>query len=112
MTMMGQRIKSRREQLNMSQDELAKKCGYTSRSTINKIELGQRNLPQSKVMAMASALGVHVGYLFGIADEEKSTEASDLSPKRQKIMDMIMQIPEEHLDWIHSLLRAILAKND
>lgn len=108
----GQRIKSRREQLNMSQDELAKKCGYSSRSTINKIELDQRNLPQPKVVAMATALGVHVGYLFGITDGENSTEASDFSLKRQKIMDMIKEIPEEHLDWVHSLLRVILAKND
>lgn len=108
----GQRIKARREQLNMSQDELAKKCGYSSRSTINKIELDQRNLPQPKVVAMANALGVHVGYLFGITDEENPTEASDLSPKRQQIMDMIKEIPEERLDWVHSLLRVILAKND
>ena len=33
-----QRIKERRESLGMSQEELAKKLGYKSRSTINKIE--------------------------------------------------------------------------
>ena len=35
----GQRIKVRREELNMSQEELAKRIGYKSRSSINKIEL-------------------------------------------------------------------------
>lgn len=34
----GQRIKVRREELNMSQEELAKRIGYKSRSSINKIE--------------------------------------------------------------------------
>ena len=34
----GERIKLRREELNLSQDELAKKVGYKSRSSINKIE--------------------------------------------------------------------------
>ena len=34
------RIKLRREELGMSQQELAYKLGYKSRSTINKIELG------------------------------------------------------------------------
>ena len=33
----GQRIKVRREELNMSQEELAKRIGYKSRSSINKI---------------------------------------------------------------------------
>ena len=32
------RIKARREKLGMSQEELATKLGYKSRSTINKIE--------------------------------------------------------------------------
>lgn len=44
-----ERIKLRREQLEITQDELAKKIGYTSRSTINKIELGKNDIPQSKI---------------------------------------------------------------
>ena len=35
----GQRVKIRREELGMSQEELAKKIGYKSKSSINKIEL-------------------------------------------------------------------------
>ena len=34
----GDRIKARRESLKMTQEELALKMGYKSRSTINKIE--------------------------------------------------------------------------
>ena len=34
----GDRIRKRRIELDLSQEELAKRCGYTSRSTINKIE--------------------------------------------------------------------------
>lgn len=37
--MLGDMIKKRREQIGMSQDELAQKVGYKSRSSINKIEL-------------------------------------------------------------------------
>ena len=35
----GERIKYRREQLGLSQDELARRLGYKSRSSINKIEM-------------------------------------------------------------------------
>lgn len=44
----GQKIKTRREELKMSQEELAQKCGYKSRSSINKIEMS-RDLPLKKV---------------------------------------------------------------
>lgn len=36
----GERIKFRREELGMSQEELAHKIGYKSRSAVNKIETG------------------------------------------------------------------------
>ena len=49
----GQRVKIRREELGMSQEELAKKIGYKSKSSINKIELGFRVLTQSKIKAIA-----------------------------------------------------------
>lgn len=60
-----QRIKSRREELNMSQDELAKKLGYRSRSSINKIEKGINDIPQSKILAFAIALNTTPEYLMG-----------------------------------------------
>lgn len=45
----GERIKFKREELDISQDELARRLGYKSRSSINKIELGLQNLNQSKI---------------------------------------------------------------
>ena len=41
------RIKARREELGMSQEELATKLGYKSRSTIYKIEMGNIDITQS-----------------------------------------------------------------
>lgn len=66
---LGNRIKSRRQELNMSQEELAIKCGYKSRSTINKIELGINDVPQSKINAIATALDSTVGYIMGWTSE-------------------------------------------
>ncbi len=59
------RIKARREQLNMSQEELACKLGYKSRSSINKIEKGENDIPQSKIIAFAKALDTTPGALMG-----------------------------------------------
>lgn len=73
----GARIKKRREELGMSQEELAKKVGYKSRSSINKIELDGRGLPQKKIVAFAKALQTSPAYLMGwidLANELKPTE--------------------------------------
>lgn len=61
----GTNIRIARERLNMSQAELAKKLGYKSRSSINKIESGENDIPQSKVLEFANALGVTVFDLMG-----------------------------------------------
>ena len=69
----GQRIKQKRIELNMSQDELAKKVGYKSRSSIQKIE-ASRNLPLDKVTKMARALGCSESYLMGWEDHSNKSK--------------------------------------
>lgn len=65
MLTIGARIKARREELRISQEELAKKLGYKSRSSVNKIELDSRNLTQSKIKAIADALETTPSYIMG-----------------------------------------------
>lgn len=50
--------------LHMSQDELAKRLGYKSRSSVNKMELGIQDVPQKKIKDIAKALGCTIGYLL------------------------------------------------
>lgn len=73
------RIKSRREELGLSQEELAKALGYKSRSTINKIELGINDITQSKIEAFAKALRTTPAYLMGW-EEKKSAYDNYPSP--------------------------------
>ena len=63
------RIKHRRQELNMTQDALAKKVGYKSRTSIHKIELGLTDLPQSKIIEFANALATTPEYLMGWQSE-------------------------------------------
>ena len=68
-------IKRLREQLGMSQDELAEKTGYTSRSSIAKIEKGLVDLQQSKIISFANALGVTPSQLMGWDDQPTTMAA-------------------------------------
>lgn len=60
-----QRIKYLRESSNMTQQELAEKVGFKTASAVNKIELGLRDINQTKILAFANALGVTPGELMG-----------------------------------------------
>lgn len=74
----GKNIMEARKRLGMTQEELATKVGYKSKSTINKIELGINDLPQKKIKLFADALGMDPGELMGwnpVSEEEK--EKSD-----------------------------------
>ena len=72
------RIRARREELGISQEELAKRMGYKSRSSINKIEKGENDIPQSKIVAFAKALRTTPEALMGW--EQSAAPPSDDLP--------------------------------
>lgn len=79
MLKIGKRIRQRREALGLSQEELAQKLGYKSRSTINKIEADINDITQSKVSEFARALDTTPAYLMGWEDE-KTNAPLDIPP--------------------------------
>lgn len=74
------RVRIRREQLGLNQEELAQKMGYKSRSSINKIENG-RSVSQKLIVRLAEVLEVSPAYLMGWdenPEEQAEYEASIL----------------------------------
>ena len=69
-------IRRLRESKGLSQDDLAKLTGYTSRSSIAKIEKGLVDLQQSKIIAFAKALEVTPNELMGLSE---AAECSNMS---------------------------------
>ena len=59
-----ERIRKRRKELNMSQEVLAQKVGYKEKSAIAHIEKGRKDIPQSKIIAIAEALNTTTSYLM------------------------------------------------
>jgi transcriptional regulator with XRE-family HTH domain len=69
MAKIGENIRRKREELGLSQEELATRMGYKSKSTINKIELGINDIPQNKISKFADVLGTTPAVLMGWVDE-------------------------------------------
>ena len=66
MAEIGKRIREKREELGMTQEELASKLGYKNKSSIAKIETGANDIVQSKVVEFANILNTSVAYLMGL----------------------------------------------
>lgn len=76
----GSRIKDRRIELGMSQDELAEKMGYKSRSTIAKIEKGVNDVVQTNIVKFAEVLRTTPAYLMGWEKvQQKNSILADLT---------------------------------
>lgn len=87
----GERIKLRREQLNMTQEELAQKVGYTSRSSVAKVESNANGMVQSKLLLFANALKTTPAYLLGW--EEHETEQT----KEDAVSDIFVRLRNDEL---------------
>lgn len=88
----GERIKLRREELGITQEELAQMLGYKSRSSINKIELGGNELTQRKIKAIALALKTTPAYIMGWTDEwEEKYNKDGILAKEVHLCELIEQ---------------------
>lgn len=74
---LGEKVKLKREELNLSQEELAEKMNYKSKTSIHKIEQGITDLPLSKVKELAAVLNTTPAYLMGW--ESKKEENSNIN---------------------------------
>ena len=63
-TIISAALKQRRIELGISQQDLAEKMGYKSRSSIAKIESGEVDLPLSKLLQLADILEISPDKLF------------------------------------------------
>lgn len=74
----GAKIKSLRENKELSQSQLAELVGYKDKTSIAKIEAGKVDLPQSKILAFSKALNVTPSFLLNLdSDKPESDQLID-----------------------------------
>ena len=102
-------IKSLRKENGWSQEELAKRMGYTDRSSIAKIESGKVDLSQSKIVEFAKVFDVEPGDLMGWEDEPVRTSAERVKLVEEATKDRLLMegmTPEEQAE-IRELIRLL-----
>ncbi len=101
--MIGKKVKMRREELGLTQEELAKKLGYKSKSTINKIEKDINDVNQTNLSRLASALDVDATYFI-----EGETPDEDITA----FIETYTKLSDDNKAQVMSYMRFLLKEED
>lgn len=112
----GARIKARRQELKMTQRELAARLGYTDHTTVTRIESGKTDPPQSRVAQFAKVLDVTPGYLMGW-DKEPEDLADVaarvlLDPNLLRMVEQYLELAEVDQYVARVTVAGLHAKHD
>jgi transcriptional regulator with XRE-family HTH domain len=109
MSTVGENISIIRKRLGWTQEELATKMGYKSKSTINKIELGINDIPQSKIVQFADVLGTTPAHLMGWNDEKNvPSDETDLNEGEKMLLELFRQVPEDKQELVLQMISLAL----
>lgn len=109
----GDRVRNKRLELNMTQEELALKMGYKGRSAVNKME-NATELTLKNVKKLCKALGCSEAYIMGWEEKTKFskdraileiqiTEDAELMKRLKKYMTLSKEKKDLILNMIDNL---------
>lgn len=119
----GERIKSLRENLNMTQDDLADAC-QTSRSTIARYEANAIEPKGKKAVALATALRVSTDVILGVEQPTSAAHSPDQDevwqlrealrrdPARRTLFDAAANVKSKDIMTAVRLLDALKGDDD
>lgn len=113
----GERIKARRDELGMSQEELAHKIGYKSKTSINKIELCIQELRQSKIKQIADALQTTPAYIMGWKETEEDQQLKKCRELFKKchgsdaydVVSLYLTLDESDKNVVKTMIESLLS---
>ena len=122
MSAIGLMIKKRRKELGLTQEELATRLGYKSKSTINKIESGINDITQAKIIQFAKALETTPAHLMNLQQDytlsfEDNTSMTlkishcNKDARNQRLLHyavLMSELTDEQLDIIYQMMCQML----
>lgn len=118
------RIRERRLELGMTQDELADKVGFKTKGSVCKLETGDRSIPIGRLRKLAEALETFVDYLIGNESpktgdvheyyclKKESNKPTDKDSALHTIMDLLLthkkDFKKSDLEWLKQNIEYFL----
>ncbi len=103
----GKRIKEKREELGLTQLQLAERMGYTSKSAVCKVERGDDNITTDRVRKFAKALNCSESFLMGWSETSAKEKLIEAMIESQETKELLPNNNEEK-----ELMRAFRELNE
>lgn len=108
----GARVRAARVAAGLTQLELARAMGYSTRSTISRIESGDNQVPMDRLDALAAALRTTPAYLLGqdgAAAEPAAPQAAaqEDDPFLQEFWRCAMSLRRDQQEMLLRLMREM-----
>ena len=109
----GQKIKAARLSKGYTQEELGKIMGV-QKSAVAKWECGRVvNIKRSVLLKLSEVLEIPPIELIGnYSEEKKSTNDSELSESKKKLMGFLETVPENKIDYVIRILSTVLEEQE
>jgi transcriptional regulator with XRE-family HTH domain len=104
--MINRRLLERRNQLNVSQFELAE-LSDLSQSQISRYELGTNEPTADALIALAKALNVSTDYLLGLTDSQRQPPQS-LTGVESEMISLLRGMTEKQIDQMIQIAKVLL----
>lgn len=112
MSTIGERIKTLRDSLELSQSAFGENFG-ASRDVVNNLERDRINITDERLLLISKTYGVRFEWLKTGELPRKPPETDDFlerithimegeSPSKKRAIEMIMDMPDELLDWVYN----------
>lgn len=99
---MGKRIRTQRELLGLTREQLAEKLGVSAKFCSD-IELGIKGVSIQTLMKLSELLLLNTDYiLFG-------SETSNLTPQQQQITHIVSECPEAYQDDLLTIVATFVS---
>ena len=111
----GERIKRRRLELGLTQEELAQKMNYKGKTSVCVVETGGDNVTTTKVKKFAEALGVSPSFLMGWEDPiasyvdstyTDSESKEDLTKKAMELYELYENVSPDVQQAVELMLKS------
>lgn len=112
METMYDRIRDLRIKEGLSQEELAKRIGYSSRSMISRIEKGDVDLSQSKIKLLSTILHTSTEYIMDGANESTSEVVPEESADTEILFRLARKAKPEAIRAAVAVLKSMEETND
>ena len=104
---MGDKIKEKRKEAGLTQEELGEKLGV-QKSAVAKWENGRvENIKRSVMLSMSKALGVDPAYWFDDGAEAEEDDEDDFTEEQIELLARYDSLPDDKKELVLNLIRSL-----